>query len=160
MDLLVKGLLKLSRLGRAAFEIGPLDMNKMLRSIQHSMQHQINKSGVEITVEDLPMCVGDSSQINQVFTNLLDKGDLLWYHKSFKRIFMECVMPIFEYKCAMCGAVSEFLESAGSRKKHVCEKCDGTDMKKMLSSFSPMVKQRATGGKCSSCPEAKCPYSG
>ena len=49
-------------------------MNKMLRHIQRSIQHQINESGAEVIVEDLPMCVGDSSQIHQVFTNLLDNA--------------------------------------------------------------------------------------
>lgn len=69
-------------------------------------------------------------------------------------------MPIFEYKCEKCGGVTEFLESAGSRKKHLCEKCGSADTKKMLSAFAPLVKQRASGGKCDSCPESKCPYSG
>jgi len=68
-------------------------------------------------------------------------------------------MPIFEYKCEKCGALTEFLESAGSKKKHLCGKCGSKDTKKMLSSFAPMVKQRASGGKCDSCPESKCPYS-
>lgn len=74
MDMLVKGLLKLSRLGRAVFEIKPLDMNKMFVHIQRTMQHQINESGVELVIEELPDCQGDTSQIHQVFTNLLDNA--------------------------------------------------------------------------------------
>jgi putative FmdB family regulatory protein len=68
-------------------------------------------------------------------------------------------MPIFEYKCGDCGALTEFLEAVKSKKKHLCEKCGGADMKKMLSTFAPMAKQRGDGGKCDSCPEHKCPYS-
>jgi len=75
MDMLVKGLLKLSRLGRAVFEIKPLDMNKMFAHIQRTMQHQINESGVELVIEEeLPNCMGDTSQIHQVFTNLIDNA--------------------------------------------------------------------------------------
>jgi putative FmdB family regulatory protein len=69
-------------------------------------------------------------------------------------------MPIFEYKCGKCGQVSEFLESANKKIEHVCEHCGSDDMSKMLSTFAPMAKQRGTGGKCDSCPEHKCPYSG
>ena len=74
-------------------------------------------------------------------------------------IFLEYGMPIFEYKCGGCGALTEFLEAVKSKKKHVCEKCGGSDMTKMLSTFAPLVKQRSSGGKCDSCPEHKCPYS-
>lgn len=68
-------------------------------------------------------------------------------------------MPIYEYKCAGCGKVAEFLEVSNCRDKHECPDCGGTDMEKMLSVFAPMAKQRGTGGKCDSCPEHKCPYS-
>ena len=69
-------------------------------------------------------------------------------------------MPLFEYKCGDCELVSEFLESASAKRKHVCSGCGGDDMSKMFSTFAPMVKDRAPGGKCGGCPESKCPYSG
>lgn len=69
-------------------------------------------------------------------------------------------MPLFEYKCRECNSVTEFLESADTRKKHTCSNCGSGDMKKQFSTFAPMVKNRASGGKCDSCPESKCPYSG
>jgi putative FmdB family regulatory protein len=68
-------------------------------------------------------------------------------------------MPLFEYKCAECGSVTEFLESSGSKAKHPCSKCGSGDTSKVFSTFAPMVKDRASGGKCDSCPESKCPYS-
>ena len=68
-------------------------------------------------------------------------------------------MPVYEYKCAECGVVTEFLESASNRKKHECPDCGNEDMQKMMSVFAPMAKQRGAGGKCDSCPEHKCPYS-
>ncbi len=68
-------------------------------------------------------------------------------------------MPLFEYKCGKCDAVTEFLELGNTKKKHTCEKCGSEDMSKMFSAFVPLVKDRAGGGKCDSCPEHKCPYS-
>jgi putative FmdB family regulatory protein len=68
-------------------------------------------------------------------------------------------MPLFEYKCGKCGSVTEFLESANARKKHSCSECGSDDTSKQFSTFAPMVKSRAAGGKCDSCPESKCPYS-
>lgn len=74
MDGLLKGLLRLSRLGRAALKIEPLDMNTMLEDIRKTMQFQIRELDVELIVEPLPQCKGDYSQINQVFTNLIDNA--------------------------------------------------------------------------------------
>ena len=70
-------------------------------------------------------------------------------------------MPIFEYKCGGCGEVAEILVSSSKRNRgHVCASCGSSDMEKMFSTFAPLVKQRASGGKCDSCSEHKCPYSG
>ena len=68
-------------------------------------------------------------------------------------------MPLFEYKCDDCGEIAKFLESAGTKKKHTCPKCRSSKMSKMFSAFAPLVKERAPGGKCDSCPEHTCPYS-
>lgn len=74
MDMLMRGLLKLSRLGREATEIESLDMNELIKNVRHGMQHQITKQKVELVVDDLPSCLGDKTQISQVFTNLLDNA--------------------------------------------------------------------------------------
>lgn len=101
MDMLMRGLLKLSRLGRAAIDIEPIDMNELLANIKHGMQHQVNKRQVELAIEDLPPCLGDRSQISQVFTNLLDnaikyldqnrKGKI---HIEGKDAFDECIYSV------------------------------------------------------------------
>ncbi len=64
-------------------------------------------------------------------------------------------MPIFEYKCNTCGHVTEVLEKAGSKKKHVCEKCGSTQMEKMLSVFRASVPAGSTSGS-GSCPTGTC----
>ncbi len=74
MDMLLTGLLKLSRLGRAALELEILDIDAMISEVIESMQFTIKESGAELTVDKLPPCLGDKTQINQVFTNLLDNA--------------------------------------------------------------------------------------
>jgi len=74
MDGLLKGLLRLSRLGRAAIKIETLDMNQMIKKITEAMQFQIQKKNVKIKIENLPECLGDQVLINQLFSNLIDNA--------------------------------------------------------------------------------------
>lgn len=74
MDSLLKGLLRLSRLGRAALTIERIDMNQMCARIVDSMQFQIQKNNIKVEVERLPPCRGDQVQLNQLFTNLIDNA--------------------------------------------------------------------------------------
>ncbi|HEG43976.1 MAG TPA: zinc ribbon domain-containing protein [Phycisphaerales bacterium] len=69
-------------------------------------------------------------------------------------------MPIYEYKCGKCGAVSEFLEGMSGKKKHVCEKCGSGNMEKQFSTFAVGVKQDGTDSKCMGCTDRGCPHSG
>jgi putative FmdB family regulatory protein len=70
-------------------------------------------------------------------------------------------MPIFEYKCADCGKVSEFLEKADSKALRTCPACGGKNLAKQFSTFAAVVKQPATGSNCHTCPSGRtCPHSG
>jgi PAS domain S-box-containing protein len=74
IDLLLSGLLRLSRLGSASLSIKKLDMNSIISDIIQTFQFQIRESEAEIIVDDLPSCFGDMEQINQLFSNLLDNA--------------------------------------------------------------------------------------
>ena len=60
---------------------------------------------------------------------------------------LRVVMPIFEYKCVACGEVTEFLEKASSKAKHICKDCGGDKMDKQFSTFAPVVELPAVTGR-------------
>lgn len=74
MDRLLVGLLQLARLNRTSLELEPLDMNDIIRDILQTMEFQIKAAGICVRVGDLPRCMGDSSQVNRIFSNLLDNA--------------------------------------------------------------------------------------
>lgn len=51
-------------------------------------------------------------------------------------------MPIFEYQCKVCGAVSEFLLRNDEKEKITCKKCGGLEMQKILS--TPFLMSSST----------------
>jgi two-component system, chemotaxis family, sensor kinase Cph1 len=74
IDTLLSGLLRLSRLGRAALRVEKLNMSEMIRGILQSMEFEIKEKKAVVHVEPLPPCLGDSVQMNQVFSNLLNNA--------------------------------------------------------------------------------------
>jgi len=74
MDSLISGLLKISRVGRAEMKPVFIDMDSLVSKISASAAYQIQQSRAALRVEKLPPCYGDESQINQVFTNLIDNA--------------------------------------------------------------------------------------
>jgi PAS domain S-box-containing protein len=74
MQSLLEGLLKISRVGTAEIDIRPLDMNRLVKNVLRTMEYQIKERDISLTVEQLPKCLGDETQIDQVFTNLVDNA--------------------------------------------------------------------------------------
>jgi signal transduction histidine kinase len=71
IDSLLSGLLRLSRLGRAALEIQNINMNELLKDISNALEFTLKNSRINLEVALLPNCQGDKTQINQVFSNLI-----------------------------------------------------------------------------------------
>jgi signal transduction histidine kinase len=74
MEVLINGLLTVSRIGTQPIHIERVDMNAMVESILRTMKFQIQTSGACMKIKPLPDCMADAAQINQVFTNLTDNA--------------------------------------------------------------------------------------
>lgn len=74
MDSLLSGLLRYSRLGRLTFNLQPLEMDRLLAEVVQAQRYQVEQAGATVKLEPLPGCVGDSLQIGQVFSNLIDNA--------------------------------------------------------------------------------------
>jgi PAS domain S-box-containing protein len=74
MDLLLSGLLRLSRVGRTELKRVPLDMNRIMSDIINTFEFQLQQAGVKIEVLELPPCIGDEEYINRAFSNLIDNA--------------------------------------------------------------------------------------
>jgi len=61
-------------------------------------------------------------------------------------------MPIFEFKCDKCGHIMEVLQKSRTAEAPTCEKCGGTNLKKLLSGFA--VGKTAAAPACDSCFDA------
>jgi signal transduction histidine kinase len=74
MDVILKGLLRLSRLGRVALCFEALDMQTIMEKIVSSMAYQVDMASARIEIGKLDSCITDAGQISQVFSNLLDNA--------------------------------------------------------------------------------------
>jgi len=59
-------------------------------------------------------------------------------------------MPIYEYRCETCGAVSEYLVGLGDDEQIQCRTCGGSEMHRVLSasSFTLHSPTRMPGRTC------------
>jgi PAS domain S-box-containing protein len=74
MDLLISGMLRLSRLGQVAMVWQPLAMDRILQLALSSHALQLEESGATVRTNPLPDTVGDPTLIGQVFSNLIDNA--------------------------------------------------------------------------------------
>ena len=59
-------------------------------------------------------------------------------------------MPIYEYRCEACGAVSEYLVGLGHVERIQCKVCGASGIKRILSasSFTLQSPRRMPGRTC------------
>ena len=74
MDSLLSGLLKLSRVGRAATTFANVDMNELIGEINNAFEFHLKESGVEFRVGSLPPCWGNDVELNKMFSNLVSNA--------------------------------------------------------------------------------------
>ncbi len=83
MDLLLNGLMNISRLGRAEIREEEVDMNSLISDVIDTYGFRIREAGARMDVSDLLPCIGDPSQLSLVFANLI--GNAINYLDSERR---------------------------------------------------------------------------
>ncbi|MFA8341341.1 MAG: cache domain-containing protein [Rhodothermaceae bacterium] len=74
MEALLKGLLRLSRLGKSALNLRDLDTNDLVNKIVLGMNYQIEQANAVVNADPLPGCYGDETLVGQIFSNLIDNA--------------------------------------------------------------------------------------
>ncbi len=74
MKKLLEGLKQVADVGHRTLNIEPQDMNEIIRQIVGKMSFQFDDCGASVAVEPLSACLGDATQLNQVFRNLLSNA--------------------------------------------------------------------------------------
>jgi PAS domain S-box-containing protein len=87
MDILINGLLQISRTGRIKMTIRKINMNLLFKTIIAAFNFQLTELSAKMIVKDLPDCYGDESQINQLFSNIL--GNAIKYGDKNKQLIIE-----------------------------------------------------------------------
>jgi signal transduction histidine kinase len=74
MDILLSGLLKVSRVSRMDSTFETIDMNRLISEITNAFEFQLKEANVNLHIGELPPCIGNELHLNQVFSNLLNNA--------------------------------------------------------------------------------------
>ena len=85
MDTQLKGLLRLSRLGRTEVEIRVIDMDDLVTGVVDDFSFRIKENGVRVDRTLLPGCLGDEGLVSQAVSNIIDNA-LKYMHMDRKGI--------------------------------------------------------------------------
>ncbi len=88
---LTDGVLKLARVSASERSLEPVDLNDVMDEVTHDFKHQLeHASGQITTIEELPVVLGNRTQLYQIFSNLI--GNAIKY-RSPERPLIISVAP-------------------------------------------------------------------
>jgi light-regulated signal transduction histidine kinase (bacteriophytochrome) len=103
MSQLIDGLLAFSRLGRAAMNPVPVDMNGLVATVVNQIAHDTEGRVVDwLVAPDLPVVQGDALLLREVWTNLL--GNAFKYTRPRERAIIDVswqIDPLLGYTFAV-----------------------------------------------------------
>ena len=74
MEILLEGLLRISRMGRESLKLRDTDMDELVKNVAAGFDFQLHEISGSISIAPLAKCMADSSQFEQVFTNLISNA--------------------------------------------------------------------------------------
>lgn len=74
LDRMMQGLLDISRLDRADFDMRTVDMNRLVGGLIGTMGPEADQAGAVVAAGSLPPCWGDCTRLEQAFGNLLSNA--------------------------------------------------------------------------------------
>lgn len=74
MQELINDLLAYSRVGTRGVPLNPVDCNEVVADVMKSLEKTIRENEAEVVVEELPKVMADSTQLGQVFQNLISNA--------------------------------------------------------------------------------------
>jgi signal transduction histidine kinase len=78
---LTDGVLKLARVSASERTLEPVDLNDVMDEVVHDFKHQLERaSGTITTIEELPVVLGNRTQLYQIFSNLV--GNAIKYRST------------------------------------------------------------------------------
>lgn len=101
IDQLITRLLEVARVSTRVSEHSWIDAKIMVGDVVDACRFQLEASGVEVSVGDLPRVWADPVQLNQVFTNLVDNAVKYMGASAHKRIEVSCTTKGERYRFAV-----------------------------------------------------------
>ena len=100
MNAILEGLRQVVNIGRLPIDIKDLDMNKLVQTTAEGMKHRLQNADVSLIIEQLPPCLGDANQIQQVFSNLLTNA--VKYKEPDRKCQIHISGKIEDDECVYC----------------------------------------------------------